>query len=240
MPSRRRDALSQGITRYFTGKPCKFGHICERFAKTGKCAECNSIWGLKWREENKERSRIATQKWRQDHPGKSISSVKLWQKNNRAKMRDYQREYRAKNKDRLKDAQRAQWKNWRKNNPERARQNFKNWSIKRRQRQGVVVSDRISRSIRASIKGGKNGRSWESLVGYSLRELMVHLERQFCKDMTWSNIGKWHIDHILPLASFTFSTPDDAEFKAAWALTNLRPLWATANMQKHSHRTLLL
>jgi len=69
---------------------------------------------------------------------------------------------------------------------------------------------------------------------------VTHLERQFPKSMTWNNRNEWHIDHIIPLASFTYSSADDPEFKAAWALSNLRPLWKPANLEKGGKRTLLL
>ena len=45
-------------------------------------------------------------------------------------------------------------------------------------------------------------------------------------------MGEWHIDHIVPLASFVIAGPDDPELRRAWALTNLRPLWAKDNMRK--------
>jgi 5-methylcytosine-specific restriction endonuclease McrA len=52
--------------------------------------------------------------------------------------------------------------------------------------------------------------------------------------MTWDNYAHdtWHIDHIVPLSSFLFDTPDDPGFKSAWALANLQPLWAKENMSK--------
>jgi 5-methylcytosine-specific restriction endonuclease McrA len=50
----------------------------------------------------------------------------------------------------------------------------------------------------------------------------------------------WHIDHIIPISSFSFSSPEDPEFKAAWALTNLRPLWAAQNISKGAKREVLL
>lgn len=53
-------------------------------------------------------------------------------------------------------------------------------------------------------------------------------------------MGEWHVDHIVPLSSFDFATPDDPGFKAAWALTNLRPLWGLENMRKHAQRTHLI
>lgn len=40
---KRRHALSLGLTRYFTGKPCSHGHIAERFSSSGYCVECNNL-----------------------------------------------------------------------------------------------------------------------------------------------------------------------------------------------------
>lgn len=77
-------------------------------------------------------------------------------------------------------------------------------------------------------------------MGYRLDDLVTHLERQFSPGMTWLNIGQWHIDHILPKSSFTYSSAGDPEFLACWALTNLRPLWKEANLTKHAKRDLLL
>ena len=102
---------------------------------------------------------------------------------------------------------------------------------------------RFSRAVRHSLtSGGKKGRSWESLVGYTLDDLRQHLERQFRPGMTWQNMGRggWHIDHILPLSGFAFASADDSEFRAAWALPNLRPLWERENISKGARRTLLL
>jgi hypothetical protein len=104
----------------------------------------------------------------------------------------------------------------------------------------VTIHERMSAGIKNSLRDGKGGRSWEALVGFTIADLMRHLERQFQPGMSWGNRGEWHIDHILPLASFNFDTPDDPEFKAAWALTNLRPLWALDNIQKSATRSLLL
>lgn len=94
--------------------------------------------------------------------------------------------------------------------------------------------------IYRSLKDGKAGRPWESLVGYSTDELRLHLERQFLPGMTWENMGKWHVDHILPRRQFAFSAPDEPDFRACWALSNLRPLWKQDNWQKGGKRILLL
>jgi 5-methylcytosine-specific restriction endonuclease McrA len=90
------------------------------------------------------------------------------------------------------------------------------------------------------LLAGKGGRSTEELIGYTVSDLRDHIERQFLRGMTWDNYGEWHIDHIVPLSSFTITGPDDPELRRAWALTNLRPLWATENLQKHKKRTHLI
>lgn len=107
-----------------------------------------------------------------------------------------------------------------------------------------AVSNRMSCAIRRSLKGGNNGKPWEKAVGFTREELARHLERQFTSGMSWDNLGrgkrKWEIDHIRPLSSFGFTTIDDSEFKAAWCLTNLRPLWSEENNRKHAKRLFLI
>ena len=112
--------------------------------------------------------------------------------------------------------------------------------VLRAENPSFAIRERMSAGIKNSLRDGKNGRSWERLVGYTVTDLMRHLERQFLSGMSWDNRGEWHIDHILPLASFKFTRPDDPEFRAAWALTNLRPLWAKDNMRKSDKRTHLI
>jgi len=42
-PKTQAEALRQNATYYFTGVPCKHGHICERFASNKNCRECLRI-----------------------------------------------------------------------------------------------------------------------------------------------------------------------------------------------------
>lgn len=96
------------------------------------------------------------------------------------------------------------------------------------------VHSNVSRAIRAAIKAEKAGRQWEILVGYSVADLMAHLERHFTAGMTWDNYGQWEIDHIRPKASFAFTSVEDDGFRACWALENLQPLWMRDNRKKHA------
>jgi len=90
----------------------------------------------------------------------------------------------------------------------------------------------MSVAIRSSLRDEKAGRTWESLVGYTVDDLRAHLEGRFVAGMTWENYGEWHIDHIIPQSAFSFSSPSDPQFAKCWALANLQPLWGPENIRK--------
>jgi hypothetical protein len=62
----RSHAKSSGLTRYFTGKPCKHGHLAERFTNTGHCVMCVKAWAL----ENPEKYRDIGRAWVVENPEK--------------------------------------------------------------------------------------------------------------------------------------------------------------------------
>lgn len=47
----RKTALDLGLKRYYTGEPCKHGHIAERKVTNGACTECARLLTKRWREE---------------------------------------------------------------------------------------------------------------------------------------------------------------------------------------------
>lgn len=105
-----------------------------------------------------------------------------------------------------------------------------------------ALRHRVKRWMQKHLKENANpeSRKWATVLGYTPDELRVHLERQFVGRMSWSNMGKWHIDHIVPVAAFTFESPTDLDFRRCFALTNLRPVWARANLTKGDRPEFLL
>jgi len=74
-------ALEEGRSTYFTGRPCKHGHIAERFTVDASCIECRGLFREGYREEAKahaqrkrdealaadaEGTRAAWAKWQRD------------------------------------------------------------------------------------------------------------------------------------------------------------------------------
>ncbi len=73
----------------------------------------------------------------------------------------------------------------------------------------------------------------EFILGYTLNDLMSHIEKQFTAKMNWSNQGSvWHLDHIYPCSKLKYKSVHDNSFKKLWSLKNLRPLCKIENMKK--------
>lgn len=191
------------------------------------CRLCQDEYDRIWRAENKERYRETSRKWAERNKEKKLEYNKEWRKKNPEKQLEYSRKSRAKNPERANEATRL----WNKKNREHHR---KYASEYRSKNPGFHISQVIGTAIWHSLRGGKHGRSWESLVGYTLGDLMAHLESQFTKGMNWDNYGEWHIDHIRPISDFNFVDTEDSDFRECWSLWNLRPLWGKENLAKGS------
>ena len=108
------------------------------------------------------------------------------------------------------------------------------WERKKRRMDPVFrLKKNFQNAVRRALRGRKEGRPWEDIVGYTIHALISHLERQFDDKMSWDNYGSyWHIDHIKPLSSFVYTSLADRGFKQAWRLANLQPLEASENLKK--------
>lgn len=163
--------------------------------------------------KHKEKVLAATRKWQDEHKEVCLSNKRAWKKANPDKVK-------------------AQHERWWNKNPDRALGMFRGYSKRRRATvKGNLVS-RIAPSMARSLREGKGGRAWESLVGYTVDDLRVHIEKHFLPGMSWENKQLWHIDHKIPKAAFNYETTEDADFKRCWALKNLQPLWAAKNISK--------
>ena len=94
------------------------------------------------------------------------------------------------------------------------------------------IRTNLARRINHSVKKGFKSNKTLELLGCSPEDLKKHLEVQFTEGMTWDNYGirGWHIDHIVPCASFNLSNPE--EQKKCFHYTNLQPLWWYDNLSK--------
>lgn len=113
LPRTRKEGLEVGSKWYFTGKPCKRGHISKRYASAG-CLECHKKEKRKWKrdnpekvsqyareyyERNKEKITRAALKWQQDNLEKVAQLKREWKRDNPEKVRELKRRRRARMRD---------------------------------------------------------------------------------------------------------------------------------------------
>ena len=118
----RAQAKVAGLLRYFTGKPCKHGHVSERFTNKGVCRECKNIWAFK----NPEKQQASRDAWAASHPDQLKASKASWAKRNAPK-------------------QRAWFTRWAKANPEKGRLRSKTRKALRRAGGGTIRPSDIAR-----------------------------------------------------------------------------------------------
>lgn len=182
----------------------------------------------------KEQRKLSKRAQYHADPDKFREQKRAWAANNPDKIAA------AKKREYAKNAEHQKMKalEWQRANPERARARKSAYKKSEKGRANAAkpvnkLRGNCSLAIRRFLKGQKSNRPWAGMVDYTMTELMAHIERQFTKGMAWSNYGsEWHLDHIIPLASFDSPDPNSPDFKRAFALANLRPLWAKENQLK--------
>lgn len=89
----RSEALKSGDKRYFTGRQCPHGHVCERYVSTWQCVECIAKQGTEWAKANAQSRRDTARAWRKANPEQSLANKLASQKRNRAAANARNRRY---------------------------------------------------------------------------------------------------------------------------------------------------
>lgn len=113
----RKDAQEVGLKYYYTGKPCKHGHVVERRVNDCNCMECRKILKKQYYEKYPEKSRYGT-------PENKQKQKRRYYKKHKESISEYNAQY-VKNK--LKTDP-----NYRKRNDKKYRDNHPERSAKRK------------------------------------------------------------------------------------------------------------
>ena len=172
---------------------------------------------------------------------------KVYYETNKEEKAAYDKEYREANKERSKEYREANKKEIAarmkayRARPEVKAKSRERVNKRRAESPGLRIHDSVSAQVRDAIcKGGKNGRRTFDILGYTVDDLMNHIESQWEPWMNWGNHGhahlngctSWQIDHIIPVSSFKITSTEDQSFRDCWALSNLQPLEAIENIRK--------
>jgi hypothetical protein len=153
------------------------------------------------------------------HPEVAKNAVRKYDANNK----DKRKAYRDANKDKSKEYQKIYFQ---KNKLIISKRNANRRKIDIQYHLSCILRERLNKAVNGKYKSGSSIRN----LGCSIDDLKIHIEKLFLLKMNWDNYGEWHIDHIIPLAKFDLTDPN--QIKLACHYTNLQPLWAKDNLQK--------
>jgi hypothetical protein len=145
--------------------------------------------------------------------------------NGRLRYEDKRKQY---NKDNA-DVISSKYKDWRLNNISSiSKKASERYNIDPEYKLKHILRVRIQKAIKLNCKK----TSSTELLGCNLSEYRLYLESKFTEGMNWDNYGRkgWHIDHIIPCASFNLS--DYNQQKQCFHYTNTQPLWWWDNLKK--------
>ena len=106
-PQERAAALEKGLTRYFTGRPCKHGHVAERNAKSGECVVCSLARQAKWRRDNPEAVKVLDKERYGRYRDKLVAKAKEYREKNPEVVAERSKRWRERNRHKRAAAQMA-------------------------------------------------------------------------------------------------------------------------------------
>lgn len=231
---RRADALKLGLKHYFTGVPCKYGHVEKRYTASSSCIICDRAKALERSRQPEVKAANKKNKMKESYKEKSREYAKarskgLWSQKSTeidvpSSHPDYGKLYYLANRERLLSKQ----KEYAKKNKDRRTEYIREWARNYSKTPEGVVTSFMRKSLNRCLVN-KTDRS-SALLGYSKEDLISHISSRFSDGMGWHNRGEWHIDHVVPIRHFLSIGVTDP--KVINALSNLQPLWAKDNLSK--------
>ena len=212
--------------------------IEEMSATTGFCKPCKKEYTKEYNLKNKERN--AEYRRTYVEKNKEVMREKAKKYVSKPQCKETRKAYKEKNKEKIRIA-RAEYNSRPKiqEKREQYRKKYNQENIEKlREIRRDYVKVRSSTDIEFKIKMRLRNRLYDALgrsytksattlalLGCDVVFLRAHLESKFLPTMTWDNYGKlWHIDHILPCASFDLSDPEQQN--KCFHYSNLQPLFA--------------
>ncbi len=216
------------------------GEICGKTVYTGADTRC---WGHS--EIGRQHKTVNGRRWQEMHPEYYRSEEYLERRKtylaqytaqNKERIRIRQMEYRQANLEKVREIERVSRKKHRQQRQERENDRCRNDPQVHVRK---CLRMRLGQALRKS--GTQKTIRTMDLIGTDIKALMNYIESLWQPGMSWDNYGSladgskptdqvWHIDHILPCASFNLLDPE--EQKKCFHYTNLQPLWAKDNLNK--------
>jgi len=185
----RAEAIARGLARYFTGMPCKHGHVAQRGTLSKQCIACKQERDAANRKAENERLRACVRRRRAADPEKERQKQRAYYAANGEKFRAYGAEYHAKNYQRDREVKLERARAWREANPGYATAQKKAWKAANPEQ--ARHQDRMRR---ARVRGAGGSHSKEDVAE------IYKMQKGRCACCREKVGEKYEVDHIQPVS----------------------------------------
>lgn len=179
-----KEAKTLGLDRYYTGKPCKQGHVAERRVRDRGCVECGAVKQRAHYERNRDEYLKRQRDWQQANRDKARMASKNWKINNAERVKTYQAQYARDNSEALIEAARER----RLADPEKHRNWQRRWNENNRGRKNALTAA-YAKHVKLATPRWLNQKDWAEIT--SRYDEAARISRE--------TGSPHHVDHIIPL-----------------------------------------
>ena len=220
---------------------CKIEKSVDCFYERRKeCKKCVLEKHKDYYKKNKEKIDKRTKKYRESAKQRMSEYQKKYHESNKDRILERHRKYNEANKESVLKKQRQYYEA----NKERIAEKHKQYREANKEKNKIREQKRLQneplfkfkKNIRSLIKNSfkrginqfRKSSKTEKILGCDIQFFLLHIQNNFTNGMTFDNHGKWHLDHIIPLA--TAKTEEDVIKLNHY--TNFQPLWREENLSK--------
>lgn len=200
----RNEAIDKGAHKYDTGKPCKSGHLADRYIKSNKCVDCVAVVSHKQRLKNPEKRKVKAKEWRENNKEKLTEYFYKYYRDNKEHKTQYAKDYREANSESLKQKDRE----YAVSHKEQIREYKKKYAIDNKEKISLKQAENYIKNretvLPKAIQYQKDNK--ESVNAKHAKRRADKLQRtpKWCNLVETKEVYKncpegFHVDHIHPL-----------------------------------------
>ena len=209
----------------------------EKFREYGKKSYRKnhaSIRAKRSTEEYRSKNIQFLKEWRAKNPERFKASLKRYRERNPEYFENYRKGYAARRRElyQLRKKEICARKCELAKIPENAAKIQSRIRQRRKEDPQFALADAMRSTMNRAFR-----RNWiekpartEALLGCTITEAKLHIEKQFVGEMSWSNRQSFVIDHWIPVAAFDLRDHEEAHLAFNWQ--NLRPITRHDNAVK--------
>jgi len=185
-----KEAAAAGLARYFTGEPCKHGHVAERRVRDRSCTGCDRAKRARHYYADRE-TYLAKQRLRQNENRENTRAAsRAWKARNTARVADYMLAYRQTYREALAEADAIR----RAADPDKYRDIHRRWVLDNNGVKNAHTAGRLAHVKRATPKW-LTPEDRQAII--SIYEMAARISRE--------TRVPHQVDHIIPLRGVTAS-----------------------------------